>query len=87
VNGELVGFAIVDRRGGAPDVEHNMAQFFVLRKFKRQGTGTREAEACFRRFTGVWNVMVIPGNAGAHACGFRRDRARHSDLMPPTIPI
>jgi hypothetical protein len=20
-------------------------------------------------------------------CGFRRDRARHSDLMPPTIPI
>jgi len=21
------------------------------------------------------------------SCGFRRDRARHSDLMPPTIPI
>jgi len=21
------------------------------------------------------------------ACGFRADRARHSDLMPPTIPI
>ena len=20
-------------------------------------------------------------------CGFRRDRARHSDLMPPTVPI
>jgi hypothetical protein len=23
----------------------------------------------------------------AYVCGFRRDRARHSDLMPPTIPI
>jgi len=22
-----------------------------------------------------------------HACGFRADRARHSDLMPPTVPI
>jgi hypothetical protein len=41
------------------------------------------------------SCKIAPENArhaskadvGGLACGFRRDRARHSDLMPPTVPI
>ena len=67
VNGELAGFAIVDQKGSTPDVDHNMAQFFVHRKFKRRGVGVRAAHQCFRQFRGAWEVMVIPQNTGAYA--------------------
>ncbi|MGH6988000.1 MAG: GNAT family N-acetyltransferase [Caulobacteraceae bacterium] len=67
VEGELAGFAIVNQRGAEPEVDFNMAQFFVLRKFKRKGVGRWAAEACFTRFPGLWDVMVLPKNAGAQA--------------------
>ncbi|HEY2049062.1 MAG TPA: GNAT family N-acetyltransferase [Caulobacteraceae bacterium] len=66
-DGELAGFAIVDRRGSTPEVDFNMAQFFVIRKFKRRGVGADAAAECFNRFRGVWDVMVISENVGAHA--------------------
>jgi [ribosomal protein S5]-alanine N-acetyltransferase len=67
VDGELAGFAIVNRKGATPEVDYNMAQFFVLRKFKGRGVTTQAARACFERFAGLWDVMVIPQNRGAHA--------------------
>src|SRR5580704_4060572 len=67
VDGELAGFAIVDRKGSTPDVDFNMAQFFVHRKFKGQSVGANAARQCFQRFRGVWEVMVIPLNTGAHS--------------------
>jgi len=70
VSGELGGFAIVDGRGSEPEVDFNMAQFFVHRKFKGRGVGAYVATECFRRYPGLWDVMVIPGNRGAH--GFWR---------------
>lgn len=27
------------------------------------------------------------GTISHYVCGFRGDRARHSELMPPTVPI
>jgi predicted acetyltransferase len=66
VDGELAGFAIVNRQGVTRDVDFNMAQFFVLRKFVGRGVGQEAAEWCFRKFRGVWNVMVIPGNLRAY---------------------
>jgi predicted acetyltransferase len=67
VSGELAGFAIVNTLGSDPTVEFNMAQFFVHRKFKGRGVGAYAATACFRRYRGLWEVMVIPGNRGALA--------------------
>jgi [ribosomal protein S5]-alanine N-acetyltransferase len=66
VDGELAGFAVVDRRGATPEVDYNMAQFFVLRKFKGRGVGAQAARQCFERYRGLWDVMVIPQNRGAH---------------------
>jgi ribosomal-protein-alanine N-acetyltransferase len=67
VSGELAGFAIVDTRGCDAEADFNMAQFFVHRKFKGRGVGASAATDCFQRYVGLWDVMVIPGNRGAHA--------------------
>jgi ribosomal-protein-alanine N-acetyltransferase len=63
---EIVGFVIVDKKGSAADIDFNMAQFFILRKFKNKGIGKYVAQACFKKFPGTWEVMVIPGNEGAY---------------------
>jgi predicted acetyltransferase len=65
VKGELAGFAIVDDKGSGPEVEFNMAQFFVHRKFKGRGIAADAAGQCFARFSGLWEVNVIPLNRGA----------------------
>lgn len=63
---EIAGFVIVDKKGSSAEIDFNMAQFFVLRKFKNKGLGRYIAHECFKKFAGVWEVMVIPGNEGAY---------------------
>jgi predicted acetyltransferase len=65
---ELAGFVIVDTDGSgiAPLADYNMAQFFIARKFKGKGLGRFVASECFDKFPGIWDVLVIPGNAGAY---------------------
>jgi predicted acetyltransferase len=65
VKGELAGFAIVDDKGSGPEIEFNMAQFFVHRKFKGRGIAADAAGQCFARYSGLWEVNVIPLNRGA----------------------
>lgn len=63
---ELAGFVIVDKKGSDSTIDFNMAQFFILRKYKSKGIGRYVAEQCFDKFRGVWEVMVMPGNEGAY---------------------
>lgn len=63
---ELAGFAIIDKKGSDTTIDFNMAQFFILRKFKNKGVGRHVAIKCFEKFKGSWEVMVIPGNKGAY---------------------
>lgn len=63
---ELVGFVIVDKKGSDDRVDYNMAQFFIIRKFKGNSIGQLIACHCFEKFKGLWEVMVIPGNQGAY---------------------
>lgn len=63
---ELAGFAIIDKKGSEPKIDFNMAQFFILRKFKGKGIGRYVAKQCFNKFQGIWEVMVIPSNEGAY---------------------
>lgn len=64
---ELAGFVIVDKKGSDASIEFNMAQFFILRKFKHKGIAKYVAQQCFAKFQGVWEVMVMPHNVGAYA--------------------
>ncbi|SRR5579883_100415 len=63
---EIAGFVIVDKKGSSSDIDFNMAQFFIVRKFKNKGIGRYVAQQCFKKFLGIWEVMVIPGNEGAY---------------------
>jgi predicted acetyltransferase len=69
VAGKLAGFALVQDRShltGAQGV-HDMAEFFVLRRYRRQGLGALAARELFRRFPGPWEVRERPANVGAIA--------------------
>jgi [ribosomal protein S5]-alanine N-acetyltransferase len=72
---ELAGFVIVDKKGSEAQIDFNMAQFFILRKFKGKGVGRYVAHQCFDRFRGLWEVMVMPGNEGAYR--FWRSTIKH----------
>lgn len=58
----LAGLALV--QSGAP---HDMAEFFVLRKYRRDGVGILAARSLFDRFPGQWQVRQLAGNPAATA--------------------
>jgi predicted acetyltransferase len=78
-DGKLAGFALVHERSrltGADGIR-DMAEFFVMRKYRRQGVGEQAARALFGRFPGRWEVRERPGNFNAVAF-WRRVIDRHT---------
>jgi predicted acetyltransferase len=67
VDGQLAGFALVHQRSEHfPDVDATtMAEFFVLRKYRRRGVGERAAGLAFDRFPGRWEVREMANNVAA----------------------
>ena len=59
---QLVGFAIVDKDSIHPSADFSMAQFFILRTYKRMGLGKQAAFQTFEKFPGAWEVRVMPKN-------------------------
>jgi len=65
--GRTVGFALVTRGSPAtddPDVL-DIAEFFILRRYRRSGLGRRAAALLWDRLPGRWIVRVSEGNRGA----------------------
>jgi predicted acetyltransferase len=62
VDGKLAGFVFVNRDSEIWD----MAEFFVLRGYRRRGIGTEIAHEVWRRFPGLWEVRVMELNHSAH---------------------
>ena len=63
VDGRPAGFALVRElpaTAGVPTRE--LAEFFVLRTYRRRGVGTRVARALFARFPGRWELSVLTWN-------------------------
>lgn len=64
----LIGFALLNAVGHGPwPVERNMAEFFIVRKHRRGGTGTAAASQVFSLYPGDWEVAVARKNIGALA--------------------
>jgi len=68
VDGNLAGFALV--KGGS-EVSGNaavwdMAEFFVIRGYRRRGIGTQIAHEVWRRLPGTWEVRVMQSNMSAY---------------------
>jgi len=80
VDGKYAGFALV-RRGshfnGDPGVT-DMAEFFVTRRYRRQGVGDEVARRIFDLFPGRWEVRVAYNNSPARAF-WRRVVAAYAD--------
>jgi predicted acetyltransferase len=56
----------------APDIAHHkdcwdMAEFFVLDKYRRRGLGSNVAHAVWQAFPGRWEVRVMEWHKAAHA--------------------
>ena len=62
VEGKLAGFALVRQ-----ERRTEMAEFFILRHYRRSGVGTASAVEVFRRFPGPWLVTQHLTNPAATA--------------------
>jgi predicted acetyltransferase len=66
--GNLAGLVLVKR---GSEVSGNltvwdMAEFFVLRGYRRRGIGTQVAHQVWNQFPGSWEVRVMQSNVSAH---------------------
>jgi predicted acetyltransferase len=69
LDGKLVGFALVTRTSepfGDGQV-WDMAEFFVLRRYRHRGIGTELAAEVWRRCPGPWHVRVMEKNISARS--------------------
>ena len=68
VDGKLAGFVIV-ADGGYQYLEdkgaHNIDEFFVMKKYRRNGVGSFAAKAAFDMFKGTWEVCQMTNNTPA----------------------
>lgn len=68
-DGQLAGFVLVAKGSlisGDPDV-WDVAEFFIVRRYRKRGIGAAAAGEIWRRFPGAWEVRVMEGNEPARA--------------------
>lgn len=67
VNEKLAGFVLVDEEVLIEGNERSMAEFFVMKKYRRHGVGRHSAVEVFNRLPAKWEVRVIENNEPAKA--------------------
>jgi predicted acetyltransferase len=69
VDGNLAGFALVQQRSRITGDEHtwDVAEFFVMRKYRRHGVGSAVATRVFDAFRGYWEIRELKSNHAAIA--------------------
>jgi len=68
VNEKLAGFVIVGKGGYRylnDESAHNINQFFVMKKYRKNGVGKFMAEAALNMFKGKWEVCQMQNNIPA----------------------
>ena len=65
----IAGFALATRGSPVSDDPnvHDVAEFFVLRRYRRSGVGRHAAELLFQALPGRWTVRVLERNTRAFA--------------------
>ena len=68
-DGKLAGFVLVHDRSRLSGTNgiRDMAEFFILRKYRRRGVGEMAARAIFDRLPGSWEIRERPSNVDAVA--------------------
>ncbi|MDI1443024.1 GNAT family N-acetyltransferase [Polyangium sp. 6x1] len=68
IDGRPAGFALIGQAPFpymSPERDFQMAEFFVLRKFRRRGVGRAAALAILDMFRGRWEITEVRANAPA----------------------
>ncbi len=66
-DGRLAGFVFVDGvQRDSGDVVWDIAEFFILRGYRRRKIGTEVAHRVWQRFPGSWEVRVMVSNEPAY---------------------
>ena len=67
VEGNLAGLALVKKGSeiSGNETVWDMAEFFVVRGYRRRGIGTVIAHKVWRRFRGLWEIRVMDSNQAA----------------------
>jgi len=68
VNGRLAGFVLVKRGSeiSGNETVWDIAEFFVIRGYRRRGIGSQVAHEVWRRLPGAWEVRVMQSNTSAY---------------------
>ncbi len=68
VDGNLAGFVVV-KDGGYKYLDdknsHNIDEFFIMKKYRRNGVGSYVAKTVFDMFKGAWEVCQMQNNMPA----------------------
>jgi predicted acetyltransferase len=65
VDGRLAGFVLVSQHTFVPGNERSIAEFFIMRKYRRQGVGRAVACRVFDRLPGRWEAQEMASNTPA----------------------
>ena len=67
--GNPAGFVVVNSGGPhlPPNTDHDVQDFYIAPKYRRQGVGTQAARLAFDLFQGRWAVFQLARNAPAIA--------------------
>jgi predicted acetyltransferase len=76
-SGRLIGFALLNSTSHSNwTLDRNMGEFFVARKYRRNGIGTEAAHTIFGRYPGRWETAIARRNVAALPF-WRRVVAKH----------
>ena len=67
VDGSYAGFGLVDPDVTLPENQYWMGQFFVMKRYRRAGVGSRGARFIFDSLPGKWEVGQMALNLPARA--------------------
>jgi len=65
VDEKIAGFVLIDNEVVVTGNERSVTEFFIMRKYRRQGVGKQAAIEVFRRLPAKWEVRVIEQNSPA----------------------
>lgn len=66
-DGQIAGFILIHDIQEGEKSYHDMSEFFVLKRYRKQGVGKQAAFWMFDHHPGEWHVAEIPENKPAHA--------------------
>lgn len=82
LDGKLAGLILVKKGAqGAWD----MAEFFILRAYRRSGIGTKAAHDVWRRFRGPWQVRVMEANVSGRRFWTAAIAAFTGEVIQPVL--